>query len=57
MGGFLEIKLVNPTKIISWTANEGCIDQFWLSQTQADVRATGTGVLGESDAAVRKELG
>jgi hypothetical protein len=53
MGGFLEIKLVNPTKIVSRTANEGCLDQFWLSQTQADVRATGTGVLGESDAAMR----
>jgi hypothetical protein len=57
MGGFLEIKLVNPTKIVSRTSKERCFGQFLLSQTEADIWAASTRVLRESDAAVWQELG
>jgi hypothetical protein len=56
MGGLLVRKLVKQTKIVSRTPNERCFDQFWLPQTEADIWATGTGVLRKSDAAVWQEL-
>jgi len=57
MGGFLEIKLVKPTKVVSRTPNEGCLNQFRSAQAEAHVWAGGTGILREPDAAVRQELG
>jgi hypothetical protein len=35
MGGFLEIKLVKPTKVVSLTPNEGCLNQSCPRQSQS----------------------
>jgi len=56
MGGFLEIKLVKPTKVVSRPTNEGAFHQFLVSQAKANIWAADTGVLREPNAAVRKEL-
>jgi hypothetical protein len=58
MGGFLVRKLVKPAKVFcSWPPDQGGLDQILPSQTEAQVWATATGVLGKSDAAVRQKLG
>src|SRR5205807_1421162 len=57
MGGYLEIKLVKPTKVLSRTPDKAGVDQFLSAQAQADIRASDAGVLGEANAAVRQELG
>jgi hypothetical protein len=57
MGGFLEIKLVKPTKVLSRTPDKAGVDQFLSIQAQADIRAGDAGVLGEANAAVWQELG
>jgi hypothetical protein len=57
MGGFLEIKFVKPTKVVSRTAYQSGIDKFLLSQAKAYIWATGTWILREPDAAVGQELG
>jgi hypothetical protein len=56
MGGLLPRKLVKQTKVVSRTPNEIGFNQFRLAQTKADVRATGTGIQWEPDAAVRQKL-
>jgi hypothetical protein len=56
MGGFLEIKLVKPTKVFSRPPDYGFLRQFLPSQAEADVRAAGAGVLRKSDATVGHEL-
>jgi hypothetical protein len=57
MGGFLEIKFVKPTKVVSRTAYQCGVDQLLLSQTQTDIGATGTRILRKTDAVVRQEPG
>jgi hypothetical protein len=56
IGGYLEIKLVKPTKVFSRTPDEASVDQFLATQTEADVGAAGAGILRETDPAVRQEL-
>src|SRR6201987_514480 len=56
IGGLLVRKLVKQTKIVSRTTDQSGIDHFRLSQTEADIRATGAGILRKPDAAVRQEL-
>jgi hypothetical protein len=57
MGGYLEIKLVKPTKVLSGTPDKAGVDEFLSAQAQTDIRAGDAGVLGEANAAVRQELG
>src|SRR3989441_8657148 len=58
MGGFLEIKLVKPTKVFgSWPPHQSGLDQILPSQTKAYVRAAAAGVLRETNTAVGLELG
>src|ERR1700751_4841512 len=57
MGGYLEIKLVKPTKVLSRAPNKAGVDQFLSAQVQADIRAGDARVLGKADAAVSQELG
>ena len=56
MDGLLERKFVKQTKIVSRTAHQNGIDHFLLSQAEAHVGETGTGILRKPNAAVRKEL-
>jgi hypothetical protein len=57
MGGFLVIKLVNPTKIFcSWTPDQGRMSHFLTSETKAHIGAAAARILRESNSAVRKEL-
>src|SRR3989441_8907614 len=57
MGGFSVRKLVKPTKIFgSWPPHQSGLDQLLPSQTQPYIGAAAAGVLGEADAAMRREL-
>src|SRR5229473_271572 len=50
-------KLVKPIKVAgSWFSNKVRADQFLVTQTEAQMRAAHTSVLGKTDAAVGKEL-
>jgi len=52
------MKLVKPIKLFcSWPPDESGFDQILASETKPDVRTTAAGVLRETDAAVRQELG
>jgi hypothetical protein len=57
MGGYLEIKLVKPTKVLSRTPDKASVDEILSAQAQADIRAGDAWVLGETNAAVWQELG
>ena len=57
MGGWLVRKFVKQTKIVSRTAYQSGADQFLLPQAKANIRAAGTGILREPDAAMRQEPG
>src|SRR5438132_1681363 len=58
IGGFLVMKLVKPSKIFcSWPPDESGFDQLLPSEAKPDIGAAGAWVLGETDAAVRQELG
>jgi len=57
MGGYLEIKLVKPTKVFSRTPDQASVDEFLSAQAQADVRAADAGILGKPNSAVWQELG
>jgi hypothetical protein len=48
MGGHLEIKLVNPTKVFSRTPHTLGVDEFLSAQAQVDTRAGSAGVLGKT---------
>src|SRR5207302_7436936 len=48
MGGYLEIKLVKPTKVFSRTPDEASVDEFLPAQAQADIGAGDACVLGEA---------
>jgi hypothetical protein len=57
MGGYLERKLVKPTKLFSsWTPDQSGFDQLVATEAHPDVGAGGTGILGEADATVGREL-
>jgi len=55
IGGYLVIKLVKPTKIVSRLAHEGSL-QFLLSEAETDVRASGAGILRKADTTVWQEV-
>jgi hypothetical protein len=57
MGGYLEIKLVKPTKVLSRTPDKAGVDEFLSAQAQTDIWAVDAGVLGKANTAVRQELG
>jgi hypothetical protein len=53
----LVVKQVKPVKVAgSGETNKFGIDKLLIAKAQAQLRATDTAVLGEADAAVRKEL-
>src|SRR5579864_7493065 len=56
MGGYLEIKLVKPTKVFSGTPDEASVNEFLSAQAQSDIRAGGTRILGKPNSAVWQEL-
>ena len=52
------MKLVKPIKAFcSWAPNERGLDQFLAPETEPDIGTVAAGVLWETDAAVRQELG
>jgi hypothetical protein len=55
-GPLLVIKFVKPTKIFSRPPNYHLLGQFLPSQAEADIGATGAGVLWKADATVGHEL-
>ena len=55
MGGHLVSKFVKQTKIDSRLANQPCLDQVVLIETQPKEWTGSTGILGEADAAVWQE--
>jgi hypothetical protein len=56
MGGRLERKLVNPTKLFSsWPPDQSGFDQLVATEAHPNVRAAGTGILGKADATVGRE--
>jgi hypothetical protein len=57
MGGYLEIKLVKPTKVFSRTPDQASVEEFQSAQAHADMGTAGAGVLRETYATVRQELG
>jgi len=57
MGGFLVIKLVNPTKIFcSWTPHHRGVNHRLLSKAEPHVRAAAARILGETNATVRGKV-
>jgi len=56
IGGYLVNKFVKQTKIDSWFAHEGSLNQGGPVEAEPDERARGARVLGEADAAVWKEV-
>jgi hypothetical protein len=56
MGGYLEIKLVKPSKVVSRTPNKGSFGQIRLPKAQAQERTAGAWVLREPDTAMGQEL-
>jgi hypothetical protein len=57
MGGFLVSKFVKPTKVLgSWPSDQSGLYELLFAQAQPHIGACTAGVLGKTNAAVRKKI-